>query len=81
MEKDVEGAKPQKMPWLKMVFDQGLVTDDIRNWEYEGSGTEDDPYIVEWIDDDPRNPMNWSTWIKWSLTQLVAIATLAVVSG
>lgn len=55
-EKDVEAGRPQRIPWLKAVFDQGVVTDDIKNWHYRGTGTDDDPYIVVWIDDDPRNP-------------------------
>ena len=34
--------------------------------------------MVEWIDNDPRNPMLFSELKKWSLTAVVAIATLAV---
>lgn len=78
MEKDAESGRPERIPWFKMVSDQGVVTEDIINHHYEGAGTDEDPYIVDWIDDDPRNPMNFPQWVKWSLTQLVAIATLAV---
>lgn len=42
------------------------------------SGTEEDPYIVTWIDNDPRNPMMYSSAKKWGLTMMVAFATLAV---
>lgn len=77
-EKDVESGKPKSIPWFKAVVDQGVVTDDIKNWDYKGSGTDDDPYLVEWIDQDPRNPMNYTTIQKWGLVQLVALATLAV---
>lgn len=78
MEKDVEAGKPASIPWLGTVWDQGVVTDEIKNYDYSGSGTDDDPYIVEWIEDDPRNPMTYPTWVKWALVQLVAVATLAV---
>jgi len=38
----------------------------------------DSTQVVEWIDNDPRNPMLFSELKKWSLTAVVAIATLAV---
>ena len=64
--------------WLKIVFSQSLVTDAVLNYSYDGSGTEEDPYVVEFIPNDPRNPMGFSMFKKWSLTLLVAFATLAV---
>lgn len=76
--KDVESGKPTTIPHMKQVFDQAGITPEVEAWDYEGSGTEDDPYIVGWIDHDPRNPMLYSKMKKWSLTMLVAIATLAV---
>lgn len=81
MEKDTDvesGKGPQSIPHWRLVFDQGLVTPEVMNWKYPGSGTEEDPYVVNWIDNDPRNPMLFSKFKKWGLTMLVAIATLAV---
>lgn len=46
--------------------------------QYPGSGTEQDPYLVEFYDNDPRDPMNFPSWIKWSLTQVVGFLTLSV---
>lgn len=81
-DQDVEGGKPAaaqaQIPHLRQVIDQAGITPEVQNWQYEGSGTEDDPYVVVWIDNDPRNPMLYSEWKKWSLTMVVAIATLAV---
>lgn len=74
----IEPSGPTKIPYWRMVFDQGAVTQDIIDHPYSGSGTEDDPYAVIWIPDDPRNPLNYSQVKKWSITMLVAIATLAV---
>lgn len=34
--------------------------------------------MVTWIDNDPRNPMLYSKTKKWSITMMVAVATLAV---
>ncbi|KAK5132922.1 MFS siderochrome iron transporter 1 [Meristemomyces frigidus] len=80
-EKDLESGKATRIPHMRQVLDLVIgqaITPEVENWKYEGSGTEDDPYIVAWIDSDPRNPMLYSKVKKWSLTMLVAIATLAV---
>ncbi|CAL5871653.1 uncharacterized protein PFLUO_LOCUS5906 [Penicillium psychrofluorescens] len=74
----IEPSHPTKISYWRMVVDQGVVTQEIIDHPYPGSGTEDDPYAVSWIPNDPRNPMNFSDVKKWSITMLVAIATLAV---
>lgn len=74
---DGESA-PTKIPHYRQVLDRAGVTPEVERWEYDGSGTEEDPYIVTWIDQDPRNPMMYSTAKKWGLTMMVAVATLAV---
>ena len=55
-----------------------MVTPEIINADYQGSGTVDDPFLVTWIDNDPRDPMRYSSAFKWALVSVVAIATLAV---
>lgn len=74
----IEDDGSTKIPYWRLVFDQGIVTQEVRDYLFLGSGTEDDPYAVTWIPDDPRNPLNFSSVRKWALTTLVAIATLAV---
>jgi hypothetical protein len=78
MEKDAESGRSGRISHFKRVLHQGVLNDDIINHPYKGSGSEDDPYLVTWIDNDPVNPMNYSLGLKWSITMLVAIATLAV---
>lgn len=77
-EKDIESGKPGQLSHLKQVFSHAGITAEVENYNYEGSGTEEDPYVVNWIPNDPRNPMLYSEFKKWSITLLVAIATLAV---
>ena len=74
---DVESGR-QGIPHFKLILEQGIVTDEIVNWDYEGSGTEEDPYVVEWIENDPRNPMEWSQTKKWTGCVCMAFATLTV---
>jgi len=68
----------EKVPHWRLVWSQTLVTDAVLNHQYKGSGTEDDPYLVEFIPNDPRNPMEWGQVKKWFIVMTVAIATLAV---
>ncbi|KAF1956055.1 benomyl/methotrexate resistance protein [Byssothecium circinans] len=68
----------QGIPHFKLLLEQGTVTDEIVKWQYEGSGTEEDPYVVEWIENDPRNPMTWGKTKKWICTFCMAFATLTV---
>ncbi|ORY28609.1 multiple drug resistance protein [Naematelia encephala] len=45
---------------------------------YPGAGTDSDPYIVDWIANDPEDPQRWPTVYKWSNIAIVSMATLAV---
>jgi multidrug resistance protein len=73
-----ETTKTTHIPYWRKVFDQAGVTDEVLNHPYAGSGTEKDPYLVQWIPNDPRNPMLFTTFTKWFITIVLAIATLAV---
>lgn len=73
-----EATLPTKIPFWRLVFDQKVITQDVAQYPYPGSGTEDDPYAVSWLPSDPRNPMQFSTIKKWAITFLVSFVTLAV---
>lgn len=65
-------------PHWRIVTSHSLVTSAVLKHQYDGAGTEEDPYVVDFIPNDPRNPMGFSMLKKWSITLLVAFATLAV---
>lgn len=73
-----ESVAPTKIPLWRQVVDQGVVTPELVNYQWPGAGTPQDPFVVSWIDGDPRNPMLWSSLKKWGLTCLVGIATFAM---
>ncbi|KAJ9644402.1 uncharacterized protein PV06_06333 [Exophiala oligosperma] len=78
---DVESQKApshQKLSHWRMVLSPAGITDDVVNYQYKGSGTTEDPFLVEFIPFDQRNPMEWPDWKKWAITLTVAFATLAV---
>jgi multidrug resistance protein len=67
-----------KASHFQILRSHSLITPNVLSYPYNGSGTENDPYLAEFIPHDPRNPMLFSMWKKWSITVMVALATLAV---
>jgi multidrug resistance protein len=79
---DLESQKtnttPETVSHWRLVKDHALLTTAVLHYPYRGSGTKEDPYLVEFIPHDPRNPMVFPYWKKWGITIVMAIATLAV---
>lgn len=73
-----ESPQAKEIPRWRMIFDPGCVSQSIIDHEYSGSGTEEDPYQVSWVENDPRNPMLFSPVSRWLITILVGIETLSV---
>lgn len=46
--------------------------------KYPGRGTFEDPFVVDWDDQDPANPFNWSKRYKWLITLQLAFGTWTV---
>ncbi|KAH7024535.1 putative MFS transporter [Microdochium trichocladiopsis] len=55
-----------------------IASDVEKTHTYIGSGTEQDPFVVEFQKDDPSNPMNWSQSRKWFITAVVAMSVFVV---
>lgn len=62
----------------KLVTSQSAFTPDVLEHSFPGSGTVQDPYRVEWIPDDSRNPLIMPQWIKWMITCIQAFAFLSI---
>lgn len=45
---------------------------------FNGSGTENDPFLLEFQKDDPSNPMNWGESRKWSIAAIATFSVFAV---
>ncbi|KAK2053401.1 major facilitator superfamily transporter [Colletotrichum caudatum] len=80
-EKQVEASETTvrtRIPYWRKVIDQTGITPEVANRRYSGSGTESDPLLVQWIPNDPRNPMNLSKITRWSVILMAATTTLAI---
>lgn len=66
------------MDHFELLLSPSRVTQEILRYQYEGEGTQEAPYLVEFLPADRRNPVNFSGLRKWTITLLQATATLAV---
>jgi multidrug resistance protein len=73
-----EAPQNTRIPLWRLVFDQGCITKIITDHNYRGTGTEEDPFEVSWLDNDIRNPMNFGIVFKWAMTLLVGLDTFAI---
>ncbi|KAK8865607.1 hypothetical protein IAR55_000751 [Kwoniella newhampshirensis] len=73
-------AKPLSSYTLKKRVWRRYVTpfESIMARKYQGSGTTEDPYIVDWIPGDVEDPQNWPATYKWTTIIIVSWVTLAV---
>jgi hypothetical protein len=69
---------PHSISHWRLLIDHSGITQHVLRHRYPGSGTEEDPYRVSWVADDPRNPMRFSTFRKIFMTSVVGFATLVV---
>lgn len=68
---------PKQHSLFRLITDQARIDDDVLNYDYEGSGTTEDPYVVTWIPDDAGNPMNWNRTLKWVIAITAAVECFA----
>ncbi|KAI0118632.1 major facilitator superfamily transporter [Nemania sp. FL0031] len=74
-----EPPKPSNdVSWWRRQTDHACITPAVLEWSYKGQGTPEDPYVVDFLPDDKRNPFLFPAWFKWSITVFKAIAVLAV---
>ncbi|CAG7924288.1 unnamed protein product [Penicillium olsonii] len=67
-----------RIPLHQLVLSQNTITDDILHHQWEGSGTEEDPYLVEWLVEDPRDPHQMQDWLKMTITLLQGVSFFSI---
>lgn len=54
------------------------IRDEILHHDWRGAGTSDDPYLVEFLPNDPENPLNFSEAKKWFFTFVAFLSVFNV---
>lgn len=78
MAKGEDKNRCRSIPYIRLMLDHGHVPPQVRDYQYPGSGTDTDPYLVEWTPNDPRNPMLTRQWGKWLWTCLESLTCFSV---
>jgi len=68
----------RRMSWIRSLLLRTHLDDDVCNQDYAGKGTNDDPYIVDYLHNDPQDAMNFSKGRKWAIAILQSLSTFAV---
>ena len=69
---------PREISFWRLMTDQQVITHGILNHKYAGSGTENDPYVVSWLQEDPRNPMQFSMARKVVIVLVTGLSALII---
>ncbi|POR39501.1 MFS transporter [Tolypocladium paradoxum] len=62
----------------RSVFGLRPISKEALGQPYEGSGSDADPFLVQWTSNDPRDPRQFATGRKWIFTIILSLATLSV---
>ncbi|KAF9252408.1 hypothetical protein DTO006G1_3156 [Penicillium roqueforti] len=71
-------ASSRRMSWIQYLFFHARLNDNVCNQNYTGKGTEDDPYIIDYLHNDHQDAMNFSNGRKWAISILQSLSTFVV---
>ncbi|RSL95241.1 hypothetical protein CDV31_013972 [Fusarium ambrosium] len=63
---------------FRLVLGHVGISHNVLQHPYRGEGTAESPFLVEFLPEDPYNPMEFPQWKKWTITFVLAMASLAV---
>lgn len=67
-----------RMSWIRSLLLRMRLEDDVCNQNYAGNGTDDDPFIVDYLPNDRQDAMKFSKGRKWTIAVLQSLSTFAV---
>jgi MFS family permease len=68
----------RRISWIRSLLLRTSLDEDVCNQNYAGNGTDDDPYIVDYLDNDRQDALNFSKGQKWAIAVLQSLSTFAV---
>ncbi|OAA60300.1 Major facilitator superfamily domain, general substrate transporter [Niveomyces insectorum RCEF 264] len=64
--------------WLRSLLPGTHLGDDVCNQQYAGNGTDVDPYVIDYLNNDRQDAMNFPRGKKWAIAILQSLSTFAV---
>jgi hypothetical protein len=55
---------PKRPSHFRLVLSQTYMSPEVLEYSYPGSGTDNDPYLVDWIPGDASNPYEMGKGVK-----------------
>lgn len=71
-------SRSRSRSWIKGILFHTNLDDNVCSQNYAGKGTKDDPYIVDYLNNDHQDAMNFSDRRKWAITIFQALSTFVV---
>ncbi|KAI1325755.1 MFS transporter [Xylariaceae sp. FL0255] len=68
----------QQVSWSQSLSFHALLDDEVCKYNYSGDGTDDMPYIMEYLPKDHEDAMGFSTGRKWAIAVSQSFAAFAV---
>lgn len=68
----------RRMLRIRSLLLRTHLDDDVCNQDYTGNGTDDDPYIIDYLHNDSQDAMNFSKRRKWAIAILQSLCTFSV---
>lgn len=66
---------------FQSVLSQSMTTRDVLEHSYSGSGTAQDPFIIDWLPNDPKNGFNIPAPMRWWICCIMSAMTLSASFG
>ncbi|KAK5056167.1 hypothetical protein LTR84_012720 [Exophiala bonariae] len=64
--------------WVRPLLFHPSLTNEVCNQNYTGQGTDEDPYVVDYLHNDMQDAMNFSKGRKWAIAILQSLSSFAV---
>ena len=71
-------ASSRRTSWIRSLVWHTRLDDDVCNQNYAGNGTDDDPYIIDYLHNDHQDAMSFSKGRKWAIAVLQSMSTFSV---
>ncbi|KAL7902997.1 MFS general substrate transporter [Trichoderma sp. SZMC 28014] len=73
----------RRKSWIPSFLRHTRLDDDVCNQDYPGNGTADDPYVIDFLQNDGEDALNFSKTRKWAIviTQALSIFTVTFASS